>query len=404
MRQYYRYYRTDRSGYRKGVPFETFRDMIYFDNSATTRVSSEAAQTALRYMTESFFNPSAAYTPSVQVEREVNSARNRIASAFRMDPSELIFTSGGTESNNIALSGTLGALRDKCRIITTAVEHPSVYEPVLSMKNKGYDVVIVGVNADGTVNETELREALSANTGYVSIMHVNNEVGAINDIDSLYALVKETAPNAVFHSDGVQAFMKMQPVKCDMYSFSGHKIHAPKGVGGLFVRKGVRFIGGQLGGGQENNLRSGTTNVPAIMGLDTACTQYVKDREKNLESMRSVKLRLYNDLSRIRDVRLNGPAPDKGAPYILNMSFLGVRGEVLLHSLMDKGLLVSTGSACAARHRGKNRILGAMGIIGDRQDGAIRFSFCPENTVQEADTAAQLIEDSLLVLRRFRRR
>ena len=170
------------------------------------------------------------------------------------------------------------------------------------------------------------------------------------------------------------------------------------------MRKGVRFAGGQLGGGQENNLRSGTTNVPSIMALDTAVSQYVSTHDANIAAMRSVKIRLFENLSRLRDVRLNGPNAKEGAPYILNMSFLGVRGEVLLHSLMEKGLLVSTGSACAARHRGKNRILNAMGITGERQDGAIRFSFCPANTVAEADTAAQMIEDSLSILRRFRRR
>lgn len=378
--------------------------MIYFDNSATTKVTSEAAQTALRYMTDSYFNPAAAYSPAVSVERDVNSARARLASAFRREPSELIFTSGGTESNNIALSGTLATMRDKCRIITTAVEHPSVYEPVTAMQSRGYDVIVLGVDNTGRVDPRALSEALTENTGYVSIMHVNNEVGAVNDIDELYRIVKEKVPNAVFHSDGVQAFVKMPPVKCDMYSFSGHKLHAPKGIGGLFVRKGMRFAGGQLGGGQENNLRSGTTNAPAIMALDTAAAQYLKNREQNLAGMLSVKRRLFDDLSRLRDVRLNGPSVKDGAPYILNMSFLGVRGEVLLHSLMEKGLLVSTGSACAARHRGKNRILTAMGITGERQDGAIRFSFCPENTVQEADTAAQMIEDSLALLRRFRRR
>ena len=378
--------------------------MIYFDNSATPLVSSEAAQTALRYMTADFYNPAAAYSPAVAVERDVNSARARLASAFRAEPSELIFTSGGTESNNIALSGTLAPMRDKCRVITTAVEHPSVYEPVLALKNRGYDVVVLGVDASGRVDPKELENALTENTGYVSIMHVNNEVGSVNDIDGLYRTVKAKAPNAVFHSDGVQAFMKLPPVRCDMYSFSGHKLHAPKGVGGLFVRKGVRFAGGQLGGGQENNLRSGTTNVPGIMALDTACARYSANREANLQKMLLVKQRLYGNLSRIRDVRLNGPSVESGVPYILNMSFLGVRGEVLLHSLMDKGLLVSTGSACAARHRGKNRILTAMGITGERQDGAIRFSFCPENTAAEADAAAQMIEESLALLRRFRRR
>ncbi|MCH5278163.1 MAG: cysteine desulfurase [Christensenellaceae bacterium] len=378
--------------------------MIYFDNSATTAVSKEAAAVATRYMTDVFYNPAAAYSPSIAVEREVNAARARLASYMNADASELIFTSGGTESNNIALSGTLALRRDKCRVITTAVEHPSVYVPINALKEQGYDVVVVGVDSTGRVKMDELAAALTSAVGYVSIMHVNNETGAVNDIGGIYELVHKQAPEAVLHVDGVQAYMKMPAVKCDLYSFSGHKLHAPKGVGGLYVRKGTKFKGGQMGGGQENNLRSGTTNVSSIMALDTAASIYRSNHDAYLANMRSVKERLYTNLMRIKDVRLNGPSLDEGAPYILNMSFLGVRGEVLLHSVMDKGLLVSTGSACAARNRGKNRILTAMGIVGDRQDGAIRFSFCPFNTVNEADTAAQILESSLSLLRKFRRR
>ncbi|MBR4435221.1 MAG: cysteine desulfurase [Clostridia bacterium] len=378
--------------------------MIYFDNSATTRVYKAAADIAVEYMLNLYHNPAAAYSPAVSVERAVSLSRQRIASYMKMDSSELIFTSGGTESNNIALSGALGARRDKCRIITTAVEHPSVYEPFLAYKAKGYDVVIIGVDSTGRIDEDAFIAALDANTGFVSIMHVNNEVGSVNDISRLYRAVKQRAPRAIFHSDGVQAFVKMPSVNCDMYSFSGHKLYAPKGVGGLFIKRGTPFVGGQLGGGQENNLRSGTTNVPSIMALDTSLEAYMKSHSENTASMLSVKTRLYNNLSSIKDAILNGPSIEESVPYILNMSFLGVRGEVLLNSLSEKGIIVSTGSACAARHRGKNRILTAMGIRDDRQDGAIRFSFSPENTVWEADIAAQAIEDSLKMLRRFRRR
>lgn len=378
--------------------------MIYFDNSATTMVLPEAADTAMKYMRDQYFNPAAAYSYAVSVERDVNAARTRLASYLGGNASEFIFTSGGTESNNMSLSGVLGAIHGKCRIITSAVEHPSVYEPVLAMKERGYDVVVVGVDPTGKLKMDELFAALTPETGYVSIMHVNNESGAINDINAINTAIKKHCPNAVFHVDGVQAYVKMPAVKCDMYSLSGHKLHAPKGVGALYVREGVRFKGGQRGGGQENNLRSGTTNVPGIMALDTACAAYMAKHDENMANMLAVKKRLHSNLMRLRDVRLNGPDINSAAPYILNVSFYGVRGEVLLHSLMDKGLLVSTGSACAARHRGKNRVLGAMGITGERQDGAIRFSFSAFNTVAEADTAAQYIEDSLNRLRRFKRR
>ncbi len=310
--------------------------MIYFDNSATTPVCPEAANTALRYMTEQFYNPAAAYSPAVSVERDVNAARARLASYLNAEQSELIFTSGGTESNNIALSGTLAMRRDKCRIITSAVEHPSVFEPFAALKAQGYDVVVVGVDKTGCVRMDELSAALTESTGYVSIMHVNNEVGAVNDINGIYHLVREKSPSAVFHCDGVQAYIKMPAVQCDMYSFSGHKLNAPKGIGGLYVRRGTRFKGGQTGGGQENNLRSGTTNVPSIMALDVSAKLWTDNRTERLENMTRVKHRLYNNLSRIKDIKLNGPEINDSVPYILNISFLGVRGEVLLHSLMEE--------------------------------------------------------------------
>ena len=235
-------------------------------------------------------------------------------------------------------------------------------------------------------------------------MHVNNESGAVNDIPAVYSLVKRLAPEALLHVDGVQAFMRTEPVPCDMYSVSGHKLHAPKGVGALYIRRGVRVKPYLIGGGQESGMRSGTTNAPGVMAFYAAVSDYSEHREEYDQSILAVKKRLYSNLTRIRDVRLNGPSVEEGAAHILNMSFMGVRGEVLLNALSEKGLCVSTGSACAAHKRGKNRILNAMGITGDRQDGAIRFSFSHYNTPAEADTAAQLIEDQLNILRRFRRR
>ena len=378
--------------------------MIYFDNSATTAVNKDAAETAMKFMTDIYYNPSAAYSPAVSVEHEVNAARSRLASYLNADASEIIFTSGGTESNNMAFSGTLRARYGKGRIITSAVEHPSVFEPAAALKNAGYDVVVIGVDSSGRIRTDELYNALTENTVLVSIMHVNNEVGSINDINALNRLIHQKCPSAVFHVDGVQAYLKRPAVQCDLYSVSGHKLHAPKGIGLLYARRGLKFKGGQLGGGQESGLRSGTENVPSIMALDTAAADFYRHRNEYTASMAAVKRRLYDNLMNINDVLLNGPSIEDGAPYILNMSFLGVRGEVLLHAVMDKGLLVSTGSACSARSRGKNRILSAMGITGERQDGAMRFSFSHFNTVDEADRAAEIIEDSLKFLRRFKRR
>lgn len=377
---------------------------IYFDNSATTAVLPAAAETALKYMTASFYNPAAAYSAAVNAERDVSQARSAIASLMGAEGSELFFTSCGTESNSTALYGSLRAMRGKGRVVISSTEHPSVYEAAMDLREQGYEVVLAPADETGRVKLNELSQLITKDTRLVSVMHVNNESGAVNDINAIYALVRKNAPDALLHSDGVQAFMKLPPVKCDLYSVSGHKLHAPKGVGALYVRRGVRIKPFLLGGGQEGGMRSGTTNTPGIMAFSSAVTDFAEHREEYLSGIFAVKKRLFDDLSRIRDVRLNGPSLDEAAPHILNMSFMGVRGEVLLNALSEKGLYVSTGSACAAHRRGKNRILNAMGITGDRQDGAIRFSFSHFNTEAEADIAAQMIEEQVTLLRRFRRR
>ncbi|MBO4562057.1 MAG: cysteine desulfurase [Clostridia bacterium] len=378
--------------------------MIYFDNSATTACIPAAVEAAKKYMTERYFNPAAAYAPAVQLEKDVSSARAVIASNMGADPSELIFTSCGTESNNTAIFGSLKAMRGKGRVIISAVEHPSVYEAAMDLKEQGWDVRLAPVDITGKVLLNELSGLLSPDTRLVSCMHVNNESGAVNDIDAIYALIKRTAPECLLHVDGVQAFMREAPVRCDMYSVSGHKLHAPKGVGALYIRKGVHVKPYLLGGGQESGFRSGTTNAPSIMAFSAAVADYSEHRAEYREQILAVKKRLLSDLSRIRDVKLNGPDIDHAAAHILNVSFMGVRGEVLLNALSEKGLYVSTGSACAAHKRGRNRILNAMGITGERQDGAIRFSFSHFNTPDEADRAAALIEEQVNILRRFRRR
>ena len=378
--------------------------MIYFDNSATTVCLPKAAEAAQKYMLEGYFNPAAAYTAAVKTERDLNAARANTASALGAEPGEIIFTSCGTESNNTALFGSLRAMRGKPRVIISSVEHPSVYEAAMELKEQGHDVRLAPVDITGRVVQDGLLSLVTPDTGLVSIMHVNNETGAINDVSGLYSAVKRIAPECLFHSDGVQAFMKEAPVSCDMYSVSGHKLHAPKGVGALYVRRGVRVRPYLIGGGQESGMRSGTSNMPGIMAFNAAVEDYARNRTEYRAQMLAVKERLYGNLKRIKDVVLNSPAMGEGAAHILNVSFMGVRGEVLLNALSEKGLYVSTGSACAAHKRGRNRVLGAMGILGERQDGAIRFSFSHFNTVDEADKAAQLIEEQVNILRRFRRR
>lgn len=379
--------------------------MIYLDNSATTRTLDAAAEAAAKYMRQDFFNPSAAYSPAVEAERAVNAARSRLASMIHAAPEEIIYTSGGTESNNTAIFGALKARRGTGRIIVGATEHPSVYSAIMTLKGP-YNVTEARVDSTGTQDVNSLMSALSNDVAFVSIMHVNNETGAINDIPSIYKAVKQRAPGAIMHVDGVQGFLKVpfDARYCDMYSISGHKFHAPKGVGALYIKRGVRFAGGQIGGGQERNLRSGTTNTPGIMGMDAAIEYYQANLDEIRRKLMQMKLRLAKNLSFIRDAYINGPEPSLGAPHILNVSFLGIRGEVLLHALEEKGIYVSTGSACSAHKKGKNRILNAMGVVGNRQEGAIRFSICPFNTEDEMDITADVIEEQLAFLRRFKRR
>lgn len=381
--------------------------MIYLDNSATTRVLPEAAKAAFRAMTEQFYNPASPYPPAVAAEKAVDAARARLARALDRAPDEILYTSGGTESNNIAIFGALKPLRGKRRVVTTAAEHPSVYEVFRSLEvDSETEVVFAGLNGDGTVSLASLAAALTQDTALVSIMHVNNEVGAVNDLSAVAVLVKQHSPNALLHSDGVQAFCKLPfsrpPV--DLYSISAHKFHAPKGVGALYVRGGIKFAGGQIGGGQERNLRSGTTNVPGILGLDAALESYQANQAGWISNMRACKARLYKNLLAIPDALLNGPAPERGAPQILNMSFPGVRGEVLVNALSEREIYVSTGSACSAHKKGQNRVLAALGILGARAEAAIRFSLCPFNTPEEMDAVGAAILEQVAFLRRFQRR
>lgn len=381
--------------------------MIYLDNSATTRTLDSAAEAAARCMREDFYNPSSAYAPAARAEKRVNEARARLAATLGCRADEIVYTSGGTESNNMAVTGVLRAAHGRGRIITSQSEHPSVYELFRLLEQQyGYRAVYLGTDEAGAASLDELAASLTPDTVLVSLMHVNNETGAVTDIAAAQSLIHSRAPQAAFHVDGVQAYGKLPfgRVPCDLYSVSGHKIHAPKGVGALYVRASLRFAGGQVGGGQEQNRRSGTTNTPGIMGLDAAVCAYAAHQEAWIAAMRACKLRLAQNLLSLPDVFVNGPAPEAGAPHILNVSFPGVRGEVLLHALEQREIYVSTGSACSAHRKGKNRVLAAAGVLGARQEGALRFSLCPFNTLEEMDRAAEEIGKQVAFLRRYQRR
>lgn len=380
--------------------------MIYLDNSATTRTLESAAQAVFRCMREDFFNPSSAYAPAARLEKRVNEARARLAATLGCRAEEIVYTSGGTESNNMAILGALRAMRGRGRIITSASEHPSVYELFRLLEQRGYQAVYIGTDESGAASLAELAANLTPDTALVSLMHVNNETGAVTDIAAAASLIRSRAPQAVFHVDGVQAYGKLPfgCPPCDLYSVSGHKIHAPKGVGALYVRAGLRFAGGLVGGGQEQGRRSGTTNAPGILGLDAAVAAYAAHQQEWVAAMRACKTRLAERLLSLPDAYLNGPAPEDGAPHILNVSFPGVRGEVLLHALEQREIYVSTGSACSAHKKGNNRVLAAAGVRGARQEGALRLSLCPFNTLEEMDRAAEEIGRQTAFLRRYQRR
>ncbi len=382
--------------------------MIYLDNSATTRTLDAAAKTAQKYMLENYFNTGAAYTMAVSCEKDVNAARSRLAGAMgAASADEVIFTSGGTESNNAAFFGSLLPMRDKGRIIISTVEHPSVYETASLVSNMlGAKLSFAKVDEYGKIDLEYFESILDSDVTFVSIMQVNNETGAINDIAAVKKLMKLKAPRALLHVDGVQGFLKVPfDVKnCDLYSISGHKFHGPKGVGALYVKKGTKFSGGQVGGGQEHNLRSGTLNSPGIMGMDEAVAFYVASRESLWQNMSRCKMQLVNRIKNIPNTVINGPEPKDSAPQLLNVSFVGVRGEVLLHALEEKGICVSTGSACSSKKQGKSRVLSEMGLSKPVFESAIRFSFSPFNTVEEINATADILEKLLPVLRRFTRR
>lgn len=380
--------------------------MIYFDNSATTRVLPQAIAAAEQAMGENFFNPSGAYGGAALVEKQVEAARSRLARPLGAANEEILFTSGGTESNNMAIRGTLQTWRGPCRILISAVEHPSVYETALSMADGQTEVIVVPVNSQGAPDLKFLAANLTENTALVSLMHVNNELGTVTDIPRASALIRRYAPRALYHVDGVQGFLKADTDGrwFDLYSVSAHKFHAPKGIGLLYKRRGIRFAGGQTGGGQEQNLRSGTLNVPGILGAAAAAEQYFANRIQWRQNMRACKERLYANMMTLPDVLLNGPSLEEGAPHILNLSFMGVRGAVLLNALSQQGVYVATGSACSSHKKGKNRILSASGIEGPRQEGAIRFSFCPFNTLEEVEAASDMIAQQVTFLRKYRRR
>lgn len=380
----------------------------YFDNSATTIVTDSVKDIVVKTMTEDFGNPSAMHLKGVEAEKYVREAAQTLAKILKVNEKEIIFTSGGTESNNLALFGGADAnKRSGNHIITTSVEHAAVGQPVERLEQMGYEVTIVPVDHRGVVQLEALEKALRPDTILVSTMYVNNEVGAVMPVEEIAKLVHEKSPKALYHVDAIQAFGKYRiyPKKAgiDMLSVSSHKIHGPKGVGFLYINEKARIQPQILGGGQQAGMRSGTDNVPGIAGLGVAAKMVYTDFDEKIEHMYQLKERLAEGFLKLPDVRLNGMEIREGAPQILSASFLGVRSEVLLHTLEEKGIYVSAGSACSSHKRKAAGTLSAMGMEAAQRESTLRFSFSEENTFEEVDYALEVIGQVLPILRRYSR-
>lgn len=381
----------------------------YLDNSATTRCYEEVKDIVVKTMLEDYGNPSAMHTKGVQAEQYVKDAASKLARILKVTEKEILFTSGGTESNNLALIG--GAMANKRagnHIITTAVEHAAVARPVEFLKEQGFDVTILPVDEQGVVKLDVLEAALREDTILVSTMYVNNEVGSVMPIEKIAALVHEKSPKALYHVDAIQAFGKFRiyPKKAgiDLLSVSGHKIHGPKGVGFLYISSKAKVQPMMLGGGQQNGMRSGTDNVPGIAGLGVAAEKIYTDLDKKVEHLYQLKERMAKGLEELGDVIINGMPLRQGAPQILSVSFMGIRSEVLLHTLEEKEIYISAGSACSSHKRKASATLTAMGMPASQIECTVRISFSEENTFEEVDYCLDILKETVPLLRRYSRR
>lgn len=383
--------------------------MIYLDNSATTRPFDSVIDAMSACMRDTYFNASAAYRPAVDVDKRLRACRKAIAAEVGAQEDEVCFTAGGTESDNLAILGVAALLRKPSNFVCSAIEHPAVLETIRRVESMGHEVRVMPIDAQGVVDLAACEEMIDEHTALVSCMQVSNETGAIQPIEEIARLARAKNKDVRVHVDGVQGFMRvpmhMGRMGVDLYAFSGHKIHGPKGVGALVVRKGVRLAAQTTGGGQEKNLRSGTYNTPGIIGLHEAIAQMGKQRAQ-LEQIRAMKAHLWELLRDVPGVRVNGPQPDdvKSAPHVLSLSFEGLRGEVMRNALEGAGILVSTGSACSSYKQKVSATLKAMGLSAEQADGTIRVSLGMMNTMEEMDEAAKQMVAIYSQLKAYRRR
>ena len=383
---------------------------VYFDNAATSRCSEGVVRIVNQMMLEAYGNPSSMHGKGVEAEKYCRTAAETLAACLKVSPEEILFTSGGTESNNQAIKGAAYAYQRRGKhLITTQIEHPSVYRVMEGLEKEGFCVTYLPVNNDGLVEAETFQNALRDDTILTSIMTVNNETGARQPVELLAKIQKTQVPGALFHTDAVQGFAKyrLSPAKSgiDLLSISGHKFHGPKGIGALYIRKGVRIVPLLEGGGQQNGLRSGTHPVPLIAGLGQAAAEAYQGFDEKIKHLYTLKKCLTDGLSDMEDVYLLGTQdPKVSAPHIVSAAFVPVRSEVLLHALEEKGIYVSSGSACSSHNTRTSRTVSALGVEKAMADSVIRFSFCENNTTEEVQYCLETLQEILPVLKKYARR
>ena len=381
----------------------------YFDNSATTKVFDCVRDIVVKTMTEDYGNPSARHKKGMEAEQYVRQAASQIAKTLRVQEKEILFTSGGTESNNMALIGAAMANRRAGNhLVTTRIEHASVYNPMAFLEQQGFEVTYLKVDGEGHISLKELEESIRPDTILVSVMHVNNEIGAVEPVAEIGALIHRVNPAILFHVDAIQSYGKyeIRPKRenIDLLSVSGHKIHGPKGVGFLYIDQRVKIHPLLYGGGQQRDLRSGTENVPGIAGLGAAAEEIYRDHAGKVEHLVKLKNHMITRMGEIPEATVNSRMDLESAPQIVSVGFAGVRSEVLLHALEEKGVYVSSGSACSSNHPAISGTLKAVGVKKELLDSTLRFSFGMFNTLEEVDYAVDVLKELLPVLTRYRRR
>ena len=382
--------------------------MIYLDNSGTTKQYSQVTSVMVKHMEELFGNPSSLYQLGVDSEKSIKLARKQLMDAMGIPGGKAYFTSGGTEADNMAIFGAAKALKRRGnRIVTSKVEHPAVLDCCKSLEAQGFEVIYLDVDRNCRLDEAQLESAINDETILVTLMHVNNEAGTIMPVDKVKEIMKAKNAPGIFHTDAVQSFGKLPLCKsADAVSVSGHKIHGPKGIGALWIRDKVNIPAFIEGGGQEEGKRSGTQNVPGIAGFGAAAEMSEKSRAKEMANIIEMRKYLMDGLkANLNDIIINSPeeAGEKSGlccGSVLNISFMGTRGEVLLHTLEQDGIYVSTGSACSSNKKGQSHVLKAMGLKDKEIEGTLRFSFGRMNTMEEMDVVIDKVSGAV---KRFRK-